>query len=227
MIGTVGAIVASAVIGGGVSLLGGAMQADAAAKGTAAQVQSQQASIAESRRQYDTDRADMAPWREAGTEALAKIKTGMEDGSFDPSVFNFEADPGYDFRMAEGEKAIQRSAAARGNIFSGATGVALTQYGQNFASNEYDRAYARAANAKTTNFNTLASVAGVGQRATEATAASGAANTNNIIAANTNTGNAFANGSYQQGQAWSGAMNNTGAALNTGIENYLLYKQLG
>jgi hypothetical protein len=227
MIGTAVAIAASAVIGGAVSLIGGAMQADAAGKATKAQVASQDKSIAEARRQYDTDRADMAPWREAGKAALTQIQTGIADGSFDPSNFEFEADPGYEFRKEEGARALERSAAARGNLFSGATGVALTRYNQEFASNEYDRAYNRAAQAKTTNFNTLASVAGVGQRATETTAAAGQQATGQIIAANNNIGNAFANGAMAQGNAWANAASNVGSSLNTGIENFLLYKALG
>jgi hypothetical protein len=54
-----------------------------------------------------------------------------------------EEDPGYQFRLDEGSKALQRSAAARGTLRSGATLKGLIDYGQNTASEEYQRAYNR------------------------------------------------------------------------------------
>ena len=56
----------------------------------------------------------------------------------------FEADPGYQFRLSEGEKAIRRSAAAGSGVHSGATLKALQRHGQNLASDEYARARGRA-----------------------------------------------------------------------------------
>ena len=62
--------------------------------------------------------------------------------SFDPkTTFN---DPGYQFRFNEGMKALERSAAAHGNLQSGATLKALTRYSQDYASNEFGKAYDRA-----------------------------------------------------------------------------------
>lgn len=227
MIGTAGALLASAAIGVVGSLAGGFMQSQAADKATAAGKEATDKNIAESQRQYDTNRADLAPWRAAGEEALTKLKAGIADGSFDPAKFDYTKDPGYEFRMAEGTKAVERSAAARGNLFSGATGKALTQYGQDFASNEYDRAYARAADSKRTNYNVLAGVAGVGQQAVNSGISSGNVNTGNIIAANNNGANAAMTGAYRSGDAWSNAFSGVGKSLNTGIENYLLYKGVG
>lgn len=57
--------------------------------------------------------------------------------------FQFQKDPGYDFRMQEGQNAIESSAAARGGQLSGATLKALAKYGQDYASNEYQNAYGR------------------------------------------------------------------------------------
>jgi hypothetical protein len=64
-------------------------------------------------------------------------------GQYTPETFNFQADPGYQFRMQEGQKAIEGSAAARGTQLSGATMKALAKYGQNLASDEYGKAYDR------------------------------------------------------------------------------------
>lgn len=54
-------------------------------------------------------------------------------------------DPSYKFRFDEGMRPIQTSRAAQGLTRTGATLKALSRYGQNFASNEYDRIYNRAA----------------------------------------------------------------------------------
>jgi hypothetical protein len=55
----------------------------------------------------------------------------------------WETDPGYLFRLSEGQKVLENSAAARGGLLSGQTGKALQQYGQNFASNEFGNIYDR------------------------------------------------------------------------------------
>jgi hypothetical protein len=79
-------------------------------------------------------------------------------------------DPGYDFRMAEGQKALERSASARGSLLSGGALKSLTRYSQGVASDEYDKSFTRAFNtfnANDTNlFNRLSLLAGNGQQAT-------------------------------------------------------------
>ena len=52
-------------------------------------------------------------------------------------------DPGYQFRLAEGLRALEGSAAQRGTLRSGATLQALMDYGQDAASQEYEKAYRR------------------------------------------------------------------------------------
>ena len=53
-------------------------------------------------------------------------------------------DPGYKFRLEEGNKAIERNAASRGFLQSGRTMKSLGQYSQGLASQEYGKAYGRA-----------------------------------------------------------------------------------
>lgn len=60
-----------------------------------------------------------------------------------PTAADMEADPGYAFRKAEGEKALQRSAAAKGSLLGGGTLKALADYGQGLASQEYGQVYGR------------------------------------------------------------------------------------
>ena len=63
-------------------------------------------------------------------------------------------DPGYAFRLQQGQQALQRGAAAGGGAFSGGTLAALTRYGQDYASNEYNNVYQRALQGYNTNFDT-------------------------------------------------------------------------
>ena len=53
-------------------------------------------------------------------------------------------DPGYQFRISEGEKAIRRSAAAGSGVHSGATLKALQEHGQDVGSREFGAARRRA-----------------------------------------------------------------------------------
>lgn len=66
----------------------------------------------------------------------------------------FFTDPGYQFSVDQGTQAIDRSAAAKGRLFSGATGKALQDYGIGRAEQQYGDWY-----------NRIANLAGVGQQA--------------------------------------------------------------
>lgn len=114
-----------------------------------------------------------------------------------PDYGGFYASPSYQFRLDEGMKAIQRSAAARGGLNTGATMKSINNFAQGTASTEFDN-YA----------NRIAALAGVGQSATGATAQAGQNYANGAANAYTNAGNARAS-AYQ----------NTGNAINQGISN--------
>jgi len=60
-----------------------------------------------------------------------------------PTSANEQNDPGYQFRLDQGNKQLQRMAAARGTVLTGGTVKDLTQFGQDYASNEFDKVYAR------------------------------------------------------------------------------------
>jgi hypothetical protein len=59
------------------------------------------------------------------------------------SASDFQQDPGYAFRLSEGLKGLDRSAAARGGLISGGALKAATQYGQEMGSQEYQNAFNR------------------------------------------------------------------------------------
>jgi hypothetical protein len=56
---------------------------------------------------------------------------------------DFQQDPGYEFRLTEGQKAIERSAAARGGLQSGSALKAAARFGQEMGSQEYANAFSR------------------------------------------------------------------------------------
>lgn len=95
------------------------------------------------------------PWRAAGVNALNQMQAGAYalPGEFKaktalPGAFtgkvNMMADPGYQFRLSEGLKALDRQAAARGGLISGSALKGAQRYGQDYASGEYQNAYNRA-----------------------------------------------------------------------------------
>jgi hypothetical protein len=167
---------------------------------------------------FDISRADLAPWRTAGANALTGLQSKMAGGPPQVAPFNFETSPGYQFRLDEGQKAVERGAAARGNLLSGATGKALTRYGQDYATNEYQT---QLGNYERQRGNTLAeyyqsltpyqSLAGVGQT-TAGQMASQAGNqgssTANILAnLGASTGSAYSNLGANMGQTYTNAGN--------------------
>lgn len=145
------------------------------------------------------------------------------------SMQDFEQDPGYGFRQAEGMKAIERSAAARGGLLSGSAMKGIERFGQDLASQEYQSAYNRFQSNQNNLYNRFASLAGVGQTANNALAGAGqnyanamtgisqanAANQGNALLA---AGNARASGYAGIGNAISGAFQNWGQQSSGGYQ---------
>lgn len=140
----------------------------------------------------------------------------------DFSMADFEADPGYKFRMDEGTKAVEGGAAARGGLLSGAAQKALLKYGQGAASQEYGNAFNRFTGQQTNKYNRLAGVVNTGQGATNqvsnAAGQFGQQQADNIIGA----GNAAAAGQIGQANALVGGIN---SAFN-GYQNNQLMKMI-
>ena len=125
-------------MGGGGGVFGGATEAlfgdGGASDARRAQTQATNQANKYSEQAWQRQQQEMEPWKQAGLKALS----GLQDGSF------FEKDPGYQFRLDEGNKAINAAMAARGNAGGGAALKELTRYGQGFASNEYQNSWNRA-----------------------------------------------------------------------------------
>jgi hypothetical protein len=78
-----------------------------------------------------------------GRYAQRQPNTGIPR-PFSSNRFDFKTDPGYQFRLAQGSAAIDRGAASRGKALSGQAARELAQFGQNLASEEFNRARNRA-----------------------------------------------------------------------------------
>lgn len=118
------------------------------------------------RQMYTEGVARQAPWLEAGKNALAQMTEGTKPGGeyLRPfSMADYQADPGYAFRLKEGMRGLEQSAAARGSLLSGNTLKGITGYGQEMASQEYQNAYNRYQQQQGTAYNRLAGLAGTGQ----------------------------------------------------------------
>lgn len=146
---------AAALIGGRQSAKAAQSAADtsAAASDRAAELQ---------REMFERNVELNRPFREAGVNALNRlVPLASEYTPF--GMEQFQADPGYAFRMAEGMKGLERSAAARGGLLSGATMKGIQRYGQDLASQEFQNAFNRYGVERERRLNPLQSLAGVGQ----------------------------------------------------------------
>lgn len=158
---------AAATIGAG--LLG----ARSASKAADTQAQATQAAQDAQERMFNKQVELQEPWRKAGETALNKLIPLSDYTKF--GMDQFQQDPGYAFRLSEGMKALDRTAAARGGLLSGATLKGAQRYGQDLGSQEYQNAFNRYQIERNAQLNPLQSLAGIGQTATNTlTGASGA-----------------------------------------------------
>lgn len=197
--------VAGAVV---VAAVGGAVvSSNASSKAAKAQQASANQANKTALDQYHQTRDDQAPWRTAGANALTQLTGNLSKG-FTPN--DLANEPGYQFELNQGMQGLDRSAASRGRLYSGAQMKAADTYANNFAGTKYNEAY----NRWLTGNNELAGVAGVGQTATNVTDQAaqqyGQQYGNNV----TGAGNAAASGYLARGNALT-------TALNSGTASYL------
>ena len=168
------------------------------------------------------------PWRKAGENALTRLTGGLAKGGEFGTPFsqtNWQQDPGYAFRLAEGQRALDRSAAARGGLISGNALKAAQRYGQEMGSQEYQNAFNRYYREREAMLNPLQSLAGIGQTTAQSlggAAQSTGANLSNLASA---TGASSANALLAQGNARASAYGGYGQAIGQGLQG--LYNNWG
>jgi len=153
---------------------------------------------------------------------------GLQSGDLlrDFSMADFEEDPGYQFRLAEGQKGIDRSLAAKGGALSGGAVKASIRYNSGMAAQEYANAFNRYQIEQGNKYNRLAGLAGVGQQATQQLNQSGQNYANNVGNLATDAANARASAYMTSGNAWSNAIGNAGNSfLNAYLMNQVLKQQ--
>ena len=121
--------------------------------------------------QFQQTQQELQPWLGAGTGAvnlLGGILNVPGYGSIDPTK-TLEATPGYNFLMSQGVAARDASAAANGNLLSGAQQKGLTTFGQGIADQTYQQY-----------LGNLFGLSGSGQQAANTTGQLGANMANNV-----------------------------------------------
>lgn len=176
------------------NLGGGYLQSQASGNATDAQLQASRESNALLEKMWQQGRADQSKYLEDGNSALAGIQALLKDPSSVSSM------PDYQFGLDQGSKALQNSATARGMTYSGPQAKALKRYGNDYAGTKLGES-----------FNRLASIAGIGQTATNQTGAMGQGYAGQMANNITGAGNSQAAGYIGQGNAWNNAI---GGALN-------------
>lgn len=263
------AIGGSALVGGYVASKGQQQaadtQANAARESGAISKDVADRQLALQTRQYEEGVQRQQPFLTAGTNALARMQAGefapptafnandpryAQPGAFSFTAKDYQADPGYAFRLSEGQRALERTAAARGGLISGGALKAATRYGQDMGSQEYQNAYQRALTGygtqvdrsntafsrgltgynadvarSDTGYNRLAGMAGIGQTTGQQLNTAGAnyasMGSNTLGNYGTAAGNAVMGAGAATAAGQMGSANTLASALNTGVSSYL------
>jgi hypothetical protein len=224
----------AALASGAGSVVSGAVAANAAEK--AAQIQADAATKAAQIQQemFNTINAQGVPYRAAGYNALNQIGgmlpgqytqydatgkpvgqatgTGYLTQQYGPEQFQKDIDPGYAFRLQQGQMANQRASNLAGGLIGGNAMRGMQDYTQGMASQEFGNAFNRFQTQRGNIYNTLAGIAGIGQTAQGQ--ANQAAQTNATAQGQLGVGAAAAQAAGQIGQAagYGGAASGLGNA---------------
>jgi hypothetical protein len=227
--------VAAAIAGS--AIVGGLVGARGASKAAQAQERAAQQSADVQREIFQKQTELQEPFRQAGitsqNELLRLLGIG-EAGRGTPDygmltrqygMDQFQQDPGYGFRMSEGMKALERSAAARGGLLSGATLKGAQRYGQDLASQEFTNAFNRYQAQLGTRLGTLGSMYGGGQAGTAQLVGAAGQMGEGISNALMTGGQARASGYLGQANAFNQALGQ--AALGYGLSKGGYFNRVG
>jgi hypothetical protein len=238
--------------GGIAAGVGASGQADAANNAANLQASAADKSIAEQRREFDINQRNQAPFLATGQDAARQLREGLQPGgslvepwknSFTaPTAATEQNDPGYQFRLQQGQQMLENSAASRGSLLDGNTAMAEQQYGQDYASNEYSKVYERALgqyqqqynifqNNQANLFNRLSAASGGGQIAANQLGQLGQTSAANIGSINMNSaeriGQQMNNAAAARASGYVGGFNSIGSALNGVTQAQMLQQLLG
>jgi hypothetical protein len=166
----------TAILGAAALTAGAGIYGASQARGAASQQANAAAQASDVQRQIFERQVELQePFREAGLAGQNRLlellgiggtKGAPGYGRYATAEFGadkFKTDPGYAFRMSEGMKALERSAAARGGLLSGATLKGTQRFGQDLASQEYQNAFNRYQAERAGTLNPYQALAGTAQ----------------------------------------------------------------
>jgi hypothetical protein len=217
--------VLGAALGGGLEEATGGGTTGAVREAANTSAAANDRALALQQRMYEEGVARQQPRLTAGNNALAQMQSGAfaQPAAFRFGAGDYQADPGYAFRLAEGEKALKRRQSVGGNLFSSQALRNAQEYGQGMASQEFGNAYQRAIDAynadvarSNTGYNRLAGLADVGQTANTQIGSSGqnyATNAGNLMM---NQGDVQGNAMLASERARQSAYGNIGKAFGSG-----------
>lgn len=200
----------SALVSGGVSLIGGLVSSGASksAANTQAAAANRAADLAQANQQQT--REDLGPYRGYGLQAGGELSNRLTALSqpFNPTQADLEATPGYKFTLDQGLQSVQNAAAAKGLGISGAALKGAASYATGLADSTYKTQFDIDQANKTNSFNKLLDLTRVGQSAAGATAQLGTQSAQNAGQFSTSGANAQASGTIGSANALTGAFNN-------------------
>ena len=182
----------SFIIPAAASLIGGKMQGDAARSAADTAGAASDRAVALQREQYEKQLAMQKPFYDVGVNALPELVAASKYTNFGPQ--QFQQDPGYAFRLKEGQQARDRSAAARGGLISGGALKAAQRYGQDMGSQEYMNAFNRYQTERAARLQPLQSLTGMSQTTANTLGTAGSNMAGNL-------GNAYMQQGVNQGNA--------------------------
>ena len=200
--------VAAAAIAAGGAAYSANKQANAAEAAGRRSAGAADAATAEQRREYDLTRQDQMPWLNTGKAALSKLaglyglndsygadnfagSPGTSGGDNHGQYNQFFQSPDYQFALNQGLQGLDRSAAARGSLFSGGHNADVLQYAEGLASQNFNN-YA----------NRLSGLAGIGQTTATNLGQLGANTASNIGNIGMQSAAAQNASSYDKTNAW-------------------------
>ena len=200
----------------------------AASKAAKAQTQAADQAAQVQREIFEKQTELQEPFRQAGissqNELMRLLGIGGDETAADYGALTrgftpeqMEADPGYAFRLAEGEKALERMQSARGQLLGGGAIRAGVRYGQEMGSQEYMNAFNRAQALMGTRLGSLGSLYGGGMATAQQVAGQAGQMGTNVSNLLMGAGQARASGYLGQANALS-------QALGQGAMGYGLYR---
>lgn len=230
------ATIGSALIGSSASRSASKAQQQAAETASQASRETTQASIEAQERMFNRQVALQEPFRETGLAAQNRLadllgisgrtdQPGYGYGTQPFTMAQYQADPGYGFRLKRGLDAMERTAAARGGLLSGNQLRGAMEFGQDLASQEYGNAFNRFQTERSNILNPLQSLGGVGQTATN-TLTNAAGNLGaGMAGAYGNLGSALSANAIGAGNARASGYMGTANALSSAVGQGLNYYQ--